>query len=138
MATLLAILTVCAGLSILAKVWVKVAWAYYSNQYPSNKNITGRRAAIKILDNSLAGSCCAVSQEEDSNCFYHKDDTIALTQEVYNGSSILAICVAAHEAGHALQFSQKDTPLIKLKLFFECHKFYGHRICDYRDIIPAS
>jgi Zn-dependent membrane protease YugP len=117
MATLLTIMAVCAAASILAKIWVKMAWAYYSNQYPSNQEITGRKAAIEILDNSPAGICCAIQQEKDSNCFYHKDDTIALTPEVYNGSSILAICVAAHEAGHALQFLKRDTPLIKLKLF---------------------
>lgn len=117
MATILSIMAVCAAVSILAKIWVRLAWAYYSNQYPSNKTITGRRAALEILGNSSKDTCCAVLQEGDSNCFYHKDDAIALTPEVYNGSSILAICVAAHEAGHALQFSEKDTPLIKLKLF---------------------
>ncbi len=123
MATLLTIMAVCAAVSILAKIWVKLAWAYYSNQYPSNQAITGRSAAIEILDNSPAGICCAVRQEKDSNGFYYKDDTIALTPEVYNGSSILAICVAAHEAGHALQFSKRDTPLIKLKLFSNATSF---------------
>jgi len=117
METLLTVLAACAVVSIFAKIWVRIAWTYYSNQYPSNKTNTGRRAAAEILDNSPAGACSVVLQHNDSNCFDPKDDTIALTPEIYSGRSILAICVAAHEAGHALQFSRKHTPLMKLNLF---------------------
>jgi Zn-dependent membrane protease YugP len=123
MGTLLTVLAVCAAVSILAKIWVRIAWAYYSNQYPSNKANTGSRAAIEILDNSLADACSIVLRHSDSNCFDLKDDTIALTPEVYNGRSILAICVAAHEAGHALQFSRRHTPLVNLKLFSNATSF---------------
>ncbi|NLH01502.1 MAG: zinc metallopeptidase [Clostridiales bacterium] len=123
MGTLLTVLAVCAAVSILAKILVRIAWAYYSNQFPSNKANTGSMAATEILGNSPACARNVVLQHGDSNCFDLKDDTIALTPEVYNGRSVLAICVAAHEAGHALQFSRRHIPLVNLKLFSNATSF---------------
>jgi len=48
---------------------------------------------------------------------------IALSPEVFSGNSILSICVAAHEAGHALQFARGVTPLTKLKSFSAATNF---------------
>lgn len=116
LSTLLTILAICAGISILVKLWIKLAWAHYSNQYPSNYSFTGKEAACTILANNFVGTCCSILQG-NNNCFYNEEENIVLSEEVYYGNSILAIGVAAHEAGHAIQFSQKNTPLKRLHFF---------------------
>jgi Zn-dependent membrane protease YugP len=116
-------MALCVVVSVFSKIWVKVAWAYYSKRYPFQRQNTGEKTARLILKRGMMEAECSVRQQEDSNWFRHSDDTIALTPEVFSGNSILAICVAAHEAGHALQFARGVTPLTKPKSFSAATNF---------------
>ena len=43
--------------------------------------------------------------------FDPRDNVIRLSSEVYNSASIGAVGVAAHEAGHAVQYAEEYTPI---------------------------
>ena len=116
-------MALCVVVSAISKIWVKVSWTYYSNRYPLNQYITGEKAAKRVLKSGLIETKCAVWEKENSNWFRHSDNLIALSPEVFSGNSILSICVAAHEAGHALQFARGVTPLTKLKSFSTATNF---------------
>ena len=79
---------------------------------PSHNNITGKEAAKLILED--AGIFDVTIQETSGELtdFYNPSDTtLNLSEPVYNSSSIAAICVAAHEAGHAIQDAKAYIPM---------------------------
>ena len=71
---------------------------------PVESGLTGARAARRILDN--AGLNDVPVEEVEGKLTDHYDPTkraLFLSSENYQGNSIAAVGVAAHEAGHALQ-----------------------------------
>ena len=79
------------------------AFGKYS-QVPVESGLTGARAARRILDN--AGLNDVPVEEVEGKLTDHYDPTkraLFLSSENYQGNSIAAVGVAAHEAGHALQ-----------------------------------
>ena len=58
----------------------------------------------------------------------HYDPTkkvLALSGEVYNGTSLAALGVAAHEAGHAIQHAESYAPLkIRNSIFWKFVKYF--------------
>lgn len=70
----------------------------------NKKNITGSEAARMILDKNGLNNIYVV--ETSGNLTDHYDPsrkTIKLSKDIYNGTSIAAVSVAAHEVGHAIQ-----------------------------------
>ncbi len=97
--------------SLIAQFRVKSTFAFYSRQR-SQRGITGEQAARRIL--SYYGINDVAIEMVGGNLTDHYDprsNVIRLSQDVYSSSSIAAIGVACHEAGHAAQHAQGYSPI---------------------------
>ena len=101
-------------LAMWASARVNSTFRKYSQQY-SRRNLTGADAARLVLD---ANGLHNVRIERISgNLTDHYDprtNVIRLSDSVYGSTSTAAIGVAAHEAGHAIQYAVHYVP-IKLR-----------------------
>jgi len=83
----------------------RVSSAYNKNiQIPSRGRITGREAAAAVMES--AGIHNVEIVEVPGQLSDHYDPThrrLALSEQNYHGTSLAALGVAAHEAGHAIQ-----------------------------------
>ena len=83
----------------------RVRSAYSKNiQIPSRGNITGREAAAAVMESAGITDVEIVEIEgELSDHFDPVQKKLALSSANYHGSSLAALGVSAHEAGHAIQ-----------------------------------
>lgn len=104
----------CILLSLWASSSVNSTFKRYSQQH-SYRRITGADAAQRVL---LANGVRGVRIERVSgNLTDHYDprtNVIRLSDSVYDSTSVAAIGVACHEAGHAVQYAVNYAP-IKLR-----------------------
>lgn len=99
------------AISLFAQFRVKSLYNRYS-QISSSSRATGAEVAQAILQRAGIGDVEIVSQEGILGDHYdpmHK--RLVLSTENYQGDSLAAIGVAAHECGHALQHQQGYGPL---------------------------
>jgi len=98
------------GFIFLGLIITLAAQAYMSSSYNkykkinSKKNLTGFDVAKKILEENNLNNIHVV--ETQGTLTDHYDPTrkvIKLSTDIYHGSSIASISVAAHECGHAIQ-----------------------------------
>ena len=98
-------------LSLAASARVKSTFAIY-NRVRSASGLTGAEAASRILhmagitDVSVVPIAGSLTDHYDP-----RSRQIALSQDVYDKTSVAAIGVAAHECGHAIQHQQGYVPL---------------------------
>ena len=107
------ILLLAAGmvLSLLASASLKRTFSVYC-RVPSASRMTGAQAAQRIL--SMAGiSDVQVSPVAGQLTDHYdpRDNTIYLSQAVYSSATVAAVGVAAHEAGHAVQYAVGYAPV---------------------------
>ncbi len=90
-------------LSLWASFRVKSAYQKYS-KIPTLRGVSGRDAAKLILDSNGLGTT-AVDRVPGQLTDHYNPQTnkIGLSEGVYGSSSIAAVGIAAHEAGHAVQ-----------------------------------
>lgn len=101
-------------ISIWAQIKVSSTFNKYS-QIRTKRGMTGYDAARKILDsNGLAHVRIELTGGHLSDHYDPRANVIRLSNGVYNSSSPAAIGVAAHEAGHAIQYATQYAP-IKLR-----------------------
>ncbi|MFI5335221.1 MAG: zinc metallopeptidase [Opitutales bacterium] len=83
----------------------RVSSAYNKNlQIPSRGHITGREAAQAVLESAGIHDVEIVPVEgELTDHFDPGQKRLALSEHNYNGTSLAALGVSAHEAGHAIQ-----------------------------------
>lgn len=101
-------------LSVIASAKVNSNFKKYSKVY-SSKNLTGAQAAFEVLRHY--GITDVQIERVSGNLTDHYDprtNVIRLSDKVYNSTSVAAIGVACHEAGHAAQYAEGYTP-IKLR-----------------------
>ncbi|MDR0293310.1 MAG: zinc metallopeptidase [Oscillospiraceae bacterium] len=81
----------------------------------TRRGITGEQAAARVcaLGEARHVSVKAIAGNLTDH-FNPKDNVISLSQSVYGESSVAAVGVAAHEAGHAAQYAQGYGP-VKLR-----------------------
>ena len=94
-----------------AQMKVKSTYGKYV-QVPSRGRIIGREAAQAVMES--AGIYDVEIVECHGTLTDHYDPNkkrLALSQDNFQGSSLAALGVAAHEAGHAIQHKQKYAPL---------------------------
>lgn len=106
---LLIIIPVVVGM--WAQMKVKSAYGKYI-QVPSRGRITGREAAQAVMQSAGIDDVEIVQCRGTLTDHYdpvHK--RLALSEANYRGSSLAALGVAAHEAGHAIQHKQAYAPL---------------------------
>jgi len=102
---ILALLALIAGPGL----WVKRVMQRYSepaDRYPS----TGGELARQLLD-SLDLHQVGTETTEAGDHYDPMDKMVRLTQQHYDGRSLTAITIAAHEVGHAMQDASGYQPL---------------------------
>ena len=104
----------CIILSLWASANVNSTFKKFSKQF-SSRRITGAEAARRVLAaNGVSGVRIERVSGNLTDHFDPKTNVIRLSDSVYDASSVAAIGVAAHEAGHAVQYAQSYGP-IKLR-----------------------
>lgn len=100
-------MVLCLGASAL----VKGTYKRYKEMYPA-RFISGAEAAERIL-RSAGIQDVRIEQVagELTDHYDPREKVLRLSQENYNTSSVAAIGVAAHEAGHAIQHNRGYFPL---------------------------
>ncbi len=98
-------------LSVAAQMWVKSAFARYS-QVTNRRGLTGAQAARVVLDTAgLSGVRIEAARGFLSDHYDPRSRVLRLSPDVYGKPSLAAVGVAAHEAGHALQDAAGYAPL---------------------------
>ena len=97
--------------AMLASASVNKTFDKYQKQL-SSRRISGAEAARRVLDaHGLYQVGIRTVAGKLSDHYSPADNTIYLSETVYNSTSTAAIGVAAHEAGHAVQHAQNYLPI---------------------------
>ena len=98
-------------LGMYAQAKVNSTYNLYS-QVMSHSGYTGAQFARKMLnDNGLYDVSIAQVNGHLSDHYDPRANQVRLSSEVYNGSSIASLGIAAHEVGHAIQHATNYAPL---------------------------
>ena len=102
--------------AVLFALWaqsrVKSTYAQYSKEFAS---LTGAEAARMVLEmNGVNDVAIEAVAGELTDHYDPKTNVIRLSKGVYNVTSVAAVGIAAHEAGHAVQYAMGYGP-IKLR-----------------------
>lgn len=98
-------------LTITSQIIVSASYSKYKKKL-NNKDLTGYDVARKILDKNKLNDIIIL--ETKCNLTDHYDParkTIKLSTDIYHGSSIASLAVAAHECGHAIQDKDGYKPM---------------------------
>lgn len=100
--------------TLFAQLAISGRYKKYKNVM-SRKGITGFAAARQILDgNGLSHVRIECISGSLTDHFDPRSNVLRLSSDVYNGSSVASVGIAAHEAGHAVQYAEGYFP-IKLR-----------------------
>lgn len=98
-------------LSLAASASVRSAMSKYKKVRCST-GLTGAMAAEQILQREgIMDVTIECMEDADGDHYDPRTKTVRLSRDVYRGSTITAVAVAAHECGHAIQHSQSYAPL---------------------------
>jgi Zn-dependent membrane protease YugP len=104
----------CMIFAMIASARVNSTFRKYSEQY-SCRRITGAEAARRVLQhNGVSGVRIERIAGSLTDHYDPRTNVIRLSDSVYDATSTASIGVAAHEAGHAVQYA-KDYAPIKLR-----------------------
>ena len=97
-------------ISIIAQIKCRSAFNKYS-KILNSRGLTGAQAAERLLSLSgVTGVSIVPSGGTLTDHFNPSDNTIHLSEGVYNKTTIAAVGVACHEAGHAVQHAEGYVP----------------------------
>ena len=100
----------CLILSLYCSAKVNSTFNKYS-KVANKRGITGAQAAQQVLTaNGVTGVRIEPVSGKLTDHFDPRTNTIRLSEAVYNNTSVAAVGVAAHEAGHAVQHAQDYMP----------------------------
>ena len=105
-------------LSFIASARVNASFKRYSSVF-SQRGLTGAQAAFEVL--RYYGITDVKIEKVSGKLTDHYDpkaNVIRLSEAVYNSTSVAAIGVACHEAGHAAQYSESYFPIKLRTLIF--------------------
>lgn len=98
-------------LSIWAQFQVSGSFRRY-NAVNNRRHITGAQAAEAVLRaHGVFGVAIRPCRGNLTDHYDPRDNTIYLSETVYNAPTIAAVGVAAHEAGHAVQYAENYGPV---------------------------
>lgn len=98
-------------LSLYAEIRVKGSFRRYS-AVRNARGMTGAEAAMAVLRyHGVGGVEVAMTRGTLTDHYDPRDNTIYLSESVYLSPSIAAVGVAAHEAGHAVQYAEGYAPI---------------------------
>ncbi len=94
-------------ITISAQVYVNSSYSKYS-KVKTNSGETGEQVARKILDTAGLDDVAVLETTGILSDHYDpRHKAVFLSSGNFNGSSVGAVAVAAHECGHAIQHQQK-------------------------------
>ena len=94
-------------LSLIASQSVKSKFKRYA-KIPTQGNLTGREVAQMMLaDHNIRDVRINVVNGTLTDHYNPTNRTLNLSPDVYNGTSVAAAAVAAHECGHAIQHADR-------------------------------
>lgn len=98
-------------LALFAQAKVKSTYARYA-RIPASTRMTGAEAARSLLDSGGAGDVAVekIAGQLTDN-YDPRKKVLRLSEGVYDGRSLAALGIAAHETGHALQHRSHYAPL---------------------------
>lgn len=97
--------------ALIAQIMVQSTFKKYSKEC-NQHGYTAKEVTRKILDdNGLYNVSIEYIQGNLTDHYDPQSNVIRLSDTVYNSTSVAAIGVAAHEAGHAIQHAQGYTPI---------------------------
>jgi len=100
------------GISFLVSAILKAKFTRYS-KIPLSTGLSGREVAEKMLRENGIYDVKVTSVDGFLTDHYNPENhTVNLSPEVYNGTSVSAAAVAAHECGHAVQHATRYGPLV--------------------------
>lgn len=99
-------------LSMYASIKVNTTTKKYF-EVRASKGMTGQEVARRILDHNGLRSVPVYAVEGNLTDHYDpRNKTVSLSKEVYYGTSITSVSVAAHECGHAIQDQVSYAPML--------------------------
>lgn len=99
------------GISFLVSAVLKSKFTRYS-KVPLSNGLSGREIAEKMLKENGIYDVKVTSVDGFLSDHYNPvNKTVNLSPEVFNGTSVSAAAVAAHECGHAVQHATQYAPL---------------------------
>jgi uncharacterized protein len=98
--------------SMWAQSKISSTFAKYSNVRSVNGYTGGQVARILLDSNGLYDVPIEITGGKLTDHYDPRKRVMRLSQEVYHGTSVAAIGVAAHETGHAIQHKNHYAPLI--------------------------
>lgn len=108
--TYLVFIVPCIIISLICQVNVSSAFSKYS-KIQNSRRMTGAQAAEFVLrQNGVTGVRIEHVSGNLSDHFDPRTNVIRLSDSVYNSTSVAAVGVAAHEAGHACQHAENYLP----------------------------
>lgn len=98
--------------SLVIQHKLKSTYAKYS-RVNNMRGITGAQAAQMILRyyNVYDVNIISVKADALENAYDPRSNTIRLSEAVFNSSSVAAVGIACHEAGHAAQYAENYFPV---------------------------
>ena len=98
-------------LSVYAQIKVSSTFNRYG-KVANRRRITGAQAAYEVLrSNGVTGVDIRPCSGSPTDHYAPRSNPIYLSQPVYNAATVSAVGVAAHEAGHAVQYAQAYGPI---------------------------
>ncbi|MBR3269255.1 MAG: zinc metallopeptidase [Oscillospiraceae bacterium] len=98
-------------ITLIAQIHVRSAFSRYS-KIGNSRGLTGAEAARQmLLENGITDVTIEPIPGSLTDHYDPRTNTIRLSQDVYNVSSVAAVGVAMHEAGHALQYATGYAPI---------------------------
>ena len=109
--TYLVFIVPCIIITLICQIKVQSTFSKYS-KFRNSRNITGAQAAEYVLrQNGVTGVRIEHVSGSMTDHFDPRTNVIRLSDKVYNNTSIAAIGVACHEAGHAAQHAEGYMPI---------------------------
>ncbi len=105
---------------LLIPVFALSLWAQYQvsanfkkqSRRRNHRGVTGAQAAAEVLrSNGVMGVNIQPIRGNLTDNFNPRNNTIYLSENVYDSATVAAVGVAAHEAGHAVQYAKGYVPI---------------------------
>jgi Zn-dependent membrane protease YugP len=94
-------------------LWVKYVLRKHQKHIDSLDG-TGSELALHLIDRFELVGVTVIKGAKDADYYDPQNKIVSLSPEVYDGQSLTAVAVAAHEVGHAIQF-HKQEPVSRLR-----------------------
>lgn len=99
-------------LVFLPQWWVKSTYTKFA-QERNQRNISGYQVAKDMLSrNQIFNVAVEETPGELSDHYSPSEHVVRLSPDVYHGTSISSVAIAAHEVGHAIQHAQGYVPVV--------------------------